>query len=141
MKLKVTKTDVWAAMIKDQPGGLAEKLQTLARAGVNLEFLIGRRAPDRPGQGVVFITPIKGAKQKKAAEAAGFQKTTSLHSVRVQGQDKAGIGACMARALSEAGLNLRGISAAAIGKQFVTHLALDSAADAAKAIAILKKLK
>ena len=34
----------------------------------------------------------------------------------------------------------RGLSAAAIGKQFVCYLALDSASDAEKAVALLKKL-
>jgi hypothetical protein len=37
----------------------------------------------------------------------------------------------IAAALADAGLNVRGLSAAAIGKTFVTHVALDSAADAA----------
>ena len=36
--------------------------------------------------------------------------------------------------------DVRGLSAAAIGKTFVTHVALDSAADAAKAVRALKKL-
>jgi hypothetical protein len=89
---------------------------------------------------VVFVTPLKGAKQIKAAEAAGFQKTESLHSLRVEGADKPGMGAKLARALADAGINLRGLSAAALGKQSVTHLALDTARDAAKAVAVLKKL-
>ncbi len=140
MKLNVSRTDTWAATIEDRVGGLADKLAALAAAGVNLEFIIARRAPEQRGSGVVFITPVKGAKQVKAAEAAGFQKTESLHSVRVQGPDKPGLGAKLTKVLAEAGINLRGLSEAALGKQFVLHLALDSAADAAKAAAVLKKL-
>ena len=83
MKIKVSKTDVWAAPIEDRPGGLAEKLGALSAAGVNLEFTISRRAPEQAGTGVVFVTPIKGAKPTKAAEAAGFQKTESLQSLRL----------------------------------------------------------
>jgi hypothetical protein len=140
MKLKVSRTDTWAAAIDDRPGGLGDKLAALAAAGVNLEFIIARRAPEQRGSGVVFVTPLKGAKQIKAADAAGFQKTGSLHTLRVQGADKPGMGAKLTQALAEAGLNLRGFSAAALGKQHVTHLALDTAADAAKAAAVLKKL-
>jgi len=88
----------------------------------------------------MFVTPLKGAKQIKAAEAAGFEKTGSLHSLRVEGADKPGMGAKLTRALAEAGINLRGLSAAALGKQYVTHLALDTAQDAAKAATVLKKL-
>jgi hypothetical protein len=140
MKFVVTKTDVWASSIEDRPGGLADKLATLAEAGANLEFIIARRAPEQSGKGVVFVTPLKGAKQSRAAEAAGFQKTESLHSLRVEGADKPGTGAKITKALADAGINLRGLSAAAFGKKFVTHLALDSAADAAKAAVMIKKL-
>jgi hypothetical protein len=42
--------------------------------------------------------------------------------------------------LAEKGLNLRGLSAAAIGKKFVAHIAVDSASDAAKAVRALKGL-
>ena len=140
MTLKVSRTDTWAATIDDRPGGLADKLAALAAAGANLEVIIARRAPEQRGSGVVFVTPLKGAKQIKAAEAAGFQKTESLHSLRVEGADKPGMGAKLTRALAEAGINLRGVSAAALGKRYVTHLALDTASDAAKAAAALKKL-
>jgi hypothetical protein len=140
MKLSITRTDVWATSIEDRPGGLADKLLALAGAGANLEFLIARRSPEKSGTGVVFVTPIKGAKQVKAATAAGFQKTDSLHSIRVEGVDKPGICASITEALAEAGVNLRGLSAAALGRKFVTHIALDSPEQTAKAISILKKL-
>jgi hypothetical protein len=140
MKLKVSRTDTWAATIDDHPGGLADKLAALAAAGANLEFIIARRAPEQRGSGVAFVTPLKGAKQTKAAKAAGFQKTGGLHSVRVEGADKPGMGAKLTSALAKAGINLRGLSAAALGKSHVTYLALDTVQDAAKAVAVLKKL-
>lgn len=139
MALKVTRVDTWAVTIDDRPGGLADKLRALADAKANLEFVIARRAPDQPGKGVAFVTPI-GGRAQRAAKQAGFAKTANLHTVRIQGPDKPGEGARIATALSEAGLNVRGLSAAAIGKTFVSHVALDSAADAAKAVRALKRL-
>jgi hypothetical protein len=136
----VERVDTWAATIQDQPGGLASKLDALAAKKVNLEFVIARRAPERPGTGVVFVTPIKGAVQIRAATQAGFARTTNLHTVRLQGPDKPGAGARIAAALAEAGLNVRGFSAAASGRTFVAHIALDTADDAAQAVRILKKL-
>jgi hypothetical protein len=140
MKMNVQRTDVWAATIDDRPGGLNEKLMALAEAGANLEFIISRRTPDQPGEGVVFVTPIKGARQTSTAEQAGFRKTDRLHSVRVEGMDKPGLGAAMTEALADAGLNLRGVSGASLGRQFIAYLALDTADDAAIAIETLKKL-
>ena len=140
MALEVTQVEVWAASIEDKPGGLADKLDALSAAGVNLEFVVARRAPEKPGTGVVFVTPIEDDAQIKAARAAGFSQTESLHSVRAAGPDAPGLGASITKALADAGINLRGLSAAALGGQCVVHLALDTEADAAKATAILKGL-
>ncbi|MDH3443594.1 MAG: amino acid-binding protein [Deltaproteobacteria bacterium] len=139
MPYAISKVDVWAGEIADRPGGLAATLETLNNAGANLAFLIARRAPDKPGTGVVFVTPIKGAKQAAAARSAGLQITDSLYSVRVEGPDRAGLGTRMTRSLADGGINLRGVSAAAIGRRAVTFCAFDTAGDAAAAIRILRK--
>jgi hypothetical protein len=139
--LKATHVRVWAASIEDRPGGLARKLRALADAGANLEFVIARRAPEKPGTGVVFVSPIEGAQQEKAAKKVGFRHTRSMHSVRVEGPDKPGQGAKITDALAAAGINLRGLSAAAPGRRFVLYLALDTAPDAAKAIRLINALR
>jgi hypothetical protein len=141
MALKVTRVDTWAATIQDRPGGLAGKLDALAKAGANLEFVVARRSPDRPGTGVVFVAPVKGAKATRAAAQAGFAKAETLHTVRCEGPDKPGLGAKMTRAIACAGLNLRGLSAAAIGKRCVVYWAFDSEADAAKGAKVIKAMK
>jgi len=140
MKLDVAQVTVWAASLEDRPGNLAAKLKVLADAGANLEFVIARRESSQPGTGVVFVTPLKGVKQTKAAAQAGFAKAENLHSVRVAGPDKPGLGVMMTQALAEAGINLRGLSAGAIGKRGVVHLALDSVEDAKKALRVLKAI-
>jgi hypothetical protein len=72
MAYSIKKVDVWAGEIADRPGGLASTLAAMQSAGSNIEFVVARRAPDKPGTGVVFLTPIKGAKQKAAAQQAGL---------------------------------------------------------------------
>lgn len=139
MAYAVNKVDVWVAEIDDRPGGLSDKLDSLAKAGATFEFVISRRAPDKPGKGVVFLTPIKGAKQTRAANDAGFNTTSRVHSVRVSGPDRQGLGLKMTRALADAGINLRGVSGAAIGQKSVAYFAFDSAEDATNAMKILKK--
>jgi hypothetical protein len=138
MKLEVSRVDVWAASIEDRPGGLAEKLDVLAQAGADLEFVVARRSSASPETGVVFVTPIKGPKQIRAARKVGFDKTKSLHGVRIATGNKPGFGAELTRRFAEAGLNLRGFSGAAIGNRAILHVAFDSEADAAKAVRLLK---
>ena len=139
MALKVAKADVWAVTIEDRPGGAAEKLEMLSKAGANLEMLLARRS--EPGKGVMFVTPLKGKKAVQAAQEAGMGRPENIHSLRIEGGDKPGLGSRIARALTDAGVNFRGLSAIAIGRKFVSFIALDSAEDQAKALAALKKIK
>jgi predicted amino acid-binding ACT domain protein len=67
-------------------------------------------------------------------------KPANIHSVRIEGGDKPGLGSRIARALGQAGINFRGMSGVAIGKKFVSYVALDSAEDQARAVAVLKKV-
>ncbi len=138
MKVDVSRVDVWVAGIDDQPGGLAEKLDVLAQADVDLEFIIARRSSSTPGTAVVFVTPIKGARQARAARKIGFEKTKSLHAIRAATGNKPGFASEMTMKLGEAGINLRGLSGASIGNRAVFYLGFDSDADAGKAIRLLK---
>lgn len=139
MKMEIKREEVWAAAIKDRPGALAEKWDALRKGGVNLEFIIARRDHEKAKTGVVFVTPIRGAKQRMAAKKAGFKKTRSLHSIRIACGDKRGLGSKLTGILAKAGINLRGISGAALAKKAVFHMAFDTSAAAARAVALLKK--
>src|ERR1700694_4308814 len=61
--MKSQRVDTWAASIPDRAGALAAKLNALSAGDVNLEFVVARRSAEKKGTGVVFVTPIKGAKQ------------------------------------------------------------------------------
>lgn len=138
MAYTVDRVNVWAGAVEDRPGGVAGVLAILAQAGANLEFVIARR--DQPGTGVVFVSPLKGVAQTKAAKKAGLSKAKSLHSLRVEGPDKPGLGAEITRAIAGAGINMRGISAAALGRRSVVYFAFDSLGEANKARRVLKRL-
>jgi len=140
MALEVRQVDVWAASIEDRPGGAAAKLAALSKAGVNLEFIVARRAHEKEGTGVLFVALIEGGKALAAAQAVGFAKAAGMHSVRFSGPDTPGLGAKVTGALAAAGISLRGLSAAALRGTCTCYLSLDTAADAAKAVEILKKL-
>jgi len=139
MELFAERVDVWAAPIQDKPGGLADVLGILREAGVDLKFIIARRAPDQPGKGVLFVTPLQSDGEIRAAAQVGFNVTHSLYSVRVMGRDRPGIAAELTQKLADASINLRGFSAAVIGTQFVAYLALDSLQDANTTLEILKE--
>lgn len=138
MRMDVDRVDVWAANMEDRPGGLAEKLDALAQANIDLEFVNARRAPDQPGQGVVFVMPIKGPRQIRAARKAGFEKTKSLHGIRIATGNKPGFSSELAQSIADAGINLRAFSGASISNRAIFYLAFDTDADVNKALRIIK---
>jgi hypothetical protein len=140
MELIVEREDVWIASLDDKPGALAAKLGALADAGADLNFVIARRSPDRPGTGVMFVTPLGGDAELKAASELGFSSANRLHSLRVEGQNAKGLAGMISGKLGAAGINLRGFSGAVIGKRFVLHIGFDTAELRDKAIGIIKKM-
>lgn len=140
MKLKVSRAEMWSATIDDQPGGAARVLDPLAEAGANFEFAFARRAPEMPGRGLLFVLPVKGKKVVSAAQSAGLARAESIHTVKVEGGDRPGTSAAIARALADSGVSFRAFSAIAVGRKFAAYLALDSEEDAAKVVGVLRKL-
>ena len=140
MDLIVECVNVWAASIPDEPGGLARILTGLREAGADLDFCIARRAPEKPGTGVVFVTPLHGDREIAAASILGFNVTNSLHSVRVEGENAPGIAAILTEKLAAAGINLHGFSGAVIGTRFILYIGLDNDADAQKTCEILQQI-
>jgi hypothetical protein len=139
MNLIVEAEEVWVAGIDDKPGALSSTLSALAAVGADLDFAIARRAPDKPGEGVLFVTPLRGDREIEAAGGLGFHATNRMHSVRVQGTNEPGIAGRLTEQIAEAGINLRGFSGAVLGTQFVLHMSFDSVEDTDKAIAVLRQ--
>jgi hypothetical protein len=140
MAVKISKIEVWAAELQDRPGGLARILEALADANSSVECLIARRQPDRPGSGVAFVTPVKSKKAQAAATSAGMH-TSAISTLKVEGNDKPGLGAALCRAIADAGVNMRGLSAAVVGNKFVAYFGFDNADDANKAAKAMKAAK
>ncbi len=137
MDLIVERVEVWAASIQDKPGGLANMLAGLRDAGADLDFVLARRTAVNPGTGVVFVTPLRGDAEVAAAADLGFNVTNSVHSVRVEGENRRGVAAELTEKLASAGINLRGFSASVSGARFVIFIGLNCAEDAAKTVDIL----
>ncbi len=135
----VEREDVWAAGVDDKAGALAAKLAALSAAGADLDFIIVRRAPEKPGTGVLFVTPLRGDREVQAAAAVGFTVTSSLHSVRVEGKNEPGIATQITKAVGDAGISMRGFSAAVLGTRYVAHISVDSAEDQEAVVKLLAR--
>lgn len=137
MAYAIRKVDVWVGDVLNRPGILARLLEALADAGAQLEFLVGRRITERTSR--VFVAPLKGKRQLAAAEAVGLVRAAGMHSLRVEGPDRRGLGGAMARAIATAGINIRGVSAAVVGRRMVFYLAFKQVSELAAAAKVLRK--
>lgn len=138
MALDITKVDVWATEIPDQPGGLANAMEAIAAAGGDLEAVIARRQPDKAGTGVVFLSPVKGKAVQNAAKQAGLSPAANIATLRIEGPNRAGAGHRMLKAIADARINVRGVSAVVIGNKFAAYIGFDSPADANTAAKAIK---
>lgn len=130
-KYTVKSTAVWAGDILNRPGMLARVLEALENAGADLEFSIARRINERTSR--VFVAPLKGRKQKAAAADVGLVPATGTFAIRIEGADRAGLAARLSRAMAAADLNIRGFSAAALGRKAVLYFAFRSEDEAKRA--------
>ena len=139
MDLLVNRVDVWTASIADKPGGLSGTLKGVYEAGADLDFVIARRAPDKPGTGAVFLTPIRGDREVEAASTLGFNLTNSVDSVRVEGDNVPGAAVNIADMIANADINIRSFSAAVIGPRYIAYIGFDSSSDADRAAKVLQE--
>ncbi|MCX8064258.1 MAG: amino acid-binding protein [Candidatus Hydrogenedentes bacterium] len=136
MSYEIKKVDVWSAEISDQPGSLANVIQPLAESGANLKFLLARRTTE--GKGVVFVSPIEGQGVIKKAKSLNFKKNDGISAVQITGPDKPGLGAKILQSIALGGINIRGISASATGKNCTIWIAFDNTKDANKALKLIE---
>jgi glycine cleavage system regulatory protein len=140
MGFKLDRVHVWSGEVVDRAGGVASKLALLAQAGANLEFIVTRRQPDRPGTGVLYVAPVTGPVQVRAAKAAGLAETQNPVVLRVEGDNQAGLGHRLTQQWALAGISLQGLSMCVLEDKFVGYVAFDDVADANRAAAILGDL-
>jgi hypothetical protein len=140
MALAMHKIQVWSADMPDRVGAAAAKLETLARAGANLEFVFTRPSPNNPGNTAVFLAPISTPEQIEAAQSAGFSPATGHTMLCVEGKNRPGIGFDLMSRLAVAGLPLQGLSISSLGDRFAAHIAFDNADSVTQAIQVLATL-
>src|SRR5262245_63448555 len=140
MSFKLDRVHVWSGEVVDQAGGVASKLALLAQAGANLEYIYTRRQADRPGTGVLYVAPITGSLQVRAARSAGLVETQNPIVLRVEGDNQAGLAHRLTQQWALAGLSMQGLSMAVLGDMFVGYASFDTVEDANRAAAILGDL-
>ena len=136
MAIAVKKVTLWRKEVANNPGVLADVLRPLAESGANLRLVMGYTMPGTD-RAAIEVFPIAGKRVSDAATRAGLG-VSSIPCLLVEGDDRAGLGADMARAIAAGGVNISFVMAETIGRRFSAVFGFHSDADAASAAKAIK---
>jgi len=139
-EMTVKAVQLWILIGADRKGMLADALEPLVEAGANLQIVMGYRYPGELDRAAVEVFPIEGPAQQAAARKAGFDKSDTP-CLKVDGEDRKGLGAQMARALADAGISMAFHVTEVVGRKFTSAIGFLTEEDAAKATKIIQGLR
>jgi hypothetical protein len=138
MAVTVKRITLWRKELENKAGTLAETLDPLAKAGTDLQVVMGYRYPGEVGKAAVELYPIGSKKATQAAQGAGLA-ASAIPALIVEGDNRPGMGHGITKALAEAGVNLDFLVAQVIGRKYSAVVGFENEADAVKAMALIKK--
>jgi hypothetical protein len=138
MAVKVKRITLWRKELENKAGTLAGTLEPLAKAGTDLQVVMGYRYPGEGAKAAVELFPIGNKKATQAAQGAGLV-ASSIPALYVEGDNRPGLGHGITQAIAEAGVNLDFLVAQVIGRKYSAVLGFENEPDAAKATALIKK--
>jgi hypothetical protein len=138
MPVTVKNITLWRKELENKSGTLAQTLEPLAKAGADLQLVMGYRYPGDETRAAVEIYPIAGKKSVGVAQQAGLA-ASSIPTLLVEGDNRAGLGHAVSQAIADAGVNLSFLVAQVVGRKYSAVLGFESEADAKTAARLIKK--
>lgn len=138
MAVTIKRITLWRSEIENRAGELARILEPLASAGADLQVAMGYRYPGNQSKAAIEVYPVAGKKVAAAAASAGLA-ASAIPALLVEGDNRAGRGAALARALGDAGINIDFLVAQVVGKKYSAILGFETDADTRKAATVIKK--
>lgn len=138
MAVTVRRVTLWRREVDNRPGALAGVLEPLAGAATDLQVAMGYRIPGQESRAVLELAPVTGRAAVAAAEGSGLSRS-DIPTVVVEGDNAPGMGLRQSQALAAAGINIAFLIAQVMGRRFSAVFGFETADDAARAQAILKR--
>ena len=140
MAVRVKQVTLWRSEVANRAGALAGILGPIAEAGGNLKVVMGYRIPGAENRAAVEVYPVSGKKVTAAARSVGLSDS-GIPALLVDGDDRAGLGAAIARGVAGVGINMIFLMAQVVGRRYSAIIGFESAADAKRAASVIKKAK
>jgi hypothetical protein len=136
MAISVKTITLWRREVEDRPGMLAATLEPLAKAGTNLQVVMGYHIGK---MSAIEVFPVAGKKATAAAQQGGLAQI-GPPALLVNGENRPGLGHAMARGIADRGINIHFLVAQVIGGRYSAVLGFGSNDDAAQAAAVIKSV-
>ena len=138
MAVTVKSISLWRKEAENKTGLLAQTLEPLAKAGADLSVVMGYRLPGNEAKGAIEVYPVSGRKMTAAATGVGLTDA-AIPTILVEGDNKPGLAHKIAQTVADAGVDLSFFVAQAIGRRYSAVIGFASAADAKRAVSLIKK--
>ena len=138
MTVRIRKLTLWRTEVDHRPGALAELLDPLAAAGVDLQIVMGYRLPGQKSRAVVELAPITSRKAALAADRARLS-AGGAPTLLVLGDNRPGLANRIARALAESNVNVAFLVAQVVGRRYSAIFGFDTEADLDRAADRIRK--
>src|SRR2546422_11669663 len=138
MAVTVKRITLWRADGDNHPGGPARAPEALAQAGADLRLVMGYRLPHTPERAAIELYPVSGKRATAAAAEAGLAESRDIPCLLVEGDNRPGLGAAIARGLADAGINIAFLVAQVVGRRFTAPFVIVDVATAATATRVIK---
>jgi hypothetical protein len=139
MAITAKQVVLWRKEVENKPGELARVLEPVAKSGTNLQIVMGYSYPGDAAKAAVEVYPVSGKKAVVAAESAGLH-ASSIPALMIEGNNKAGLGHAIAKALADAGINVNFLVAQVIGRKYSAVFGFENDVDTRKAVSVIKKV-
>lgn len=138
MSVRIRPISLWRVEVDNQPGALARILAPVAAARADLQVVMGYRLPGEHARAAIEVAPVSGARATSAAQAAGLREA-AISALRVEGDNRAGLGHAIAQTLADAGINIDFLVGQVCGTRHSTVIAFESREDAGRAMPLIKR--
>ena len=138
MPVTVKSISLWRKETENKIGLLAEALEPFAKAGANLEVVMGYRLPGHEGKAVIEVYPVSAKEVTAAALETGLA-ASSIPTLLVEGDNRPGLGHKIAQTIADAGVDVSFFVAQAIDRRFSAVVGFATEDTLKKAAALIKK--
>jgi hypothetical protein len=138
MAITVKKTVLWRKELNNQPGKLAGALEPLAQSEADLKLVMLYRFPGTD-KGAVEVHPISGRKAIGIARSTGLAPS-SIPVLLVEGDNRAGLGYAIAKAVADSAINVSFLMAQVVGRRYAAVFGFENDTDATKAATLIKRV-